>query len=121
MKATSTFFMRLFSLGFFCIFFSPASYALSGTYTVGAGYDYANLAAVAADLNGNTITSDCVFELQSNYTEESSPSITFTTWSGNATYTVTIRPAANVSSMLIDSGRPGSYAPLINLDGAQHV
>jgi len=44
------------------ISFPVLSYAgLSGTYTVGAtGYDYTNLAAVAAALNGNTLTGDVI-------------------------------------------------------------
>jgi len=54
---------------------------LSGTYTVGAtGYDYTNLAAVAAALNGNTLTGDVIFELRSNYVESPSSSVVFTTW-----------------------------------------
>ena len=89
------------------LFVVISGYALSGIYTVGpSGSNYANLAAVATALNGNTITADCVFELQSDYTETPASTITFTTWTGNNTFHVTIRPASGVVSMLTTAGDP---------------
>src|SRR5262245_28787044 len=116
--------LRLFRNGLLAItfsLFSLSAFALSGTYTVGSGYDYTNLAAVATALNSSGVTGDCIFELQANYTEAPSASITFSAWTGNSTYKVTIRPAAGVSSMLLTAGDPGTSVPLIMLTGAQNM
>jgi hypothetical protein len=75
---------------------------LSSLITIGPGFDYTNLTDAIIILNGCGITQPTVLELQSNYvsTSETFP-ISLGTISGtSATNTITIRPAADVSSAL---------------------
>ncbi|MBN8568002.1 MAG: T9SS type A sorting domain-containing protein [Ignavibacteria bacterium] len=94
---------------------SPNSYLvtpiLSGTYTVGATGNYANLTAVANTLSpsNSEITGNVIFELQNDYdgtTGETLP-ISFPQFNSSGSYTVTIRPALGVTAR-VTSGDPGS-------------
>ena len=94
---------------------SPNSYTvtpiLSGTYTVGATGNYANLTAVANILSpsNSEITGNVIFELQNDYdgtTGETLP-ISFPQFNSSGSYTVTIRPALGVTAR-VTSGDPGS-------------
>lgn len=122
MTLSNTSFKRsFFKVLFFIIsiLFSNQSFGLNGgTYAVGPGQTYTNLAAVAAALNGQSITGNVIFELQSNYTDASIAStVSFTGWTGSSSFTVTIRPASGVSSTLITAGTPAANTPLISLAG----
>ena len=93
----------------------------SGTvFTVGPGYNYTNLTAVAAALNTTTIlTCNVVFELQSNYTSLSEIyPIQFNQFATYGNYTAIIRPAASTTQTT--SGNPGS-SDLIELNGVSNL
>ncbi len=75
---------------------------LSSVITIGAGYDYTTLTDALVILNGCGITQPTTLELQSNYvsTSEAFPISLGSITGASATNTITIRPAAGVSSSL---------------------
>ena len=105
---------------------SPVLYSLTlsgGTYTVGTGGNYANLTAVAAELNSKTITGDVIFEFTSAYNGSAGETfpITFNQFAtSGGTWTATIRPAAGVSDVTTE-GDPGSANSLIVLNGTDRI
>ncbi|MDP3462201.1 MAG: hypothetical protein Q8S18_05360, partial [Bacteroidales bacterium] len=91
---------------------TPSSYtivgALSGTYSVGAGKDYATLTAAITDLNGKEVTGAVVFELwDATYPAETFPIIIQKPARANPTDLITIRPKAGVSSVVSGSSATG--------------
>ena len=93
-----------------------------GPFTIGPTGDFNSVADVAGVLNGTTVNCNLVFELQPAYVSsgESYP-INFTNISYGGAYTVTVRPAAAVVTMLTTAGDPGTANPLINLNGADNI
>lgn len=96
----------------------------SGIYPVGNSAPlYTKISQIADSLDNATITGNVIFELQSDYdgTVGEILPITFKPFivSGGA-WTVTIRPAAGVTSR-ITSGDPGSSLPLIQLNGINNL
>ncbi len=75
---------------------------LAPVITIGPGFDYANLTDAILILNGCGITQPTILELQSNYvsTSETFPISLGSITGASATNTVTVRPAAGVSSAL---------------------
>ena len=94
---------------------------LSGVYTVGAGGSYTNLTAVASALNnsGNTVTGNVVFELTSAYSGSETLPVIFNAYNtSNPSYTVTIRPASGVSSVLTSGS---SNSNVFRLNGVKNL
>jgi hypothetical protein len=108
----------LFLFSIFCAQSTIAAGITGGTYPIGPGQTYTTLGAFATALNGSTLSSNVIAELQSDYVDASiAATISFTGWTGG-TYTVTIRPSASVSSILYTAGIPAANTPLISLTGA---
>jgi hypothetical protein len=106
--------------------FASSTITLSGTYTVGMGANYTNLSAVANELKQKVITGNVIFEIQSTYQgmTETIPIVfsEYTTRGGN--WSVTIRPASGVSSVLTygrPPGHPYTTYPVIKLDGVDRL
>lgn len=97
----------------------------AGTYPVGTGEFYTNLAAVAAEISAKPIAGNVIFELTNNYDADTNLTapIVFNqpSYVGTGTFTITIRPAASVTTERVTQGNPGSGNALIVLDGARRV
>jgi hypothetical protein len=93
---------------------------LSGTYTVGAGGNYATLTAAVADYNTRSLCGPVVFSLtDANYsTSETFPININANASASVTNTLTIKPATGISPLV--TGAVGTGA-LIKLNGADYV
>ena len=106
------------TLGYFAVGRLITASTLSGSYTVGAGGDYATLTAAVADLNTKLMSGPVTFLLTDNaYAAETFP-ITINANGGNsATNTLTIKPASGASPVF--SGTPSSA--LIVLNGIDYV
>jgi hypothetical protein len=93
-----------------------------GTYQVGVTRPYTSLTHVASELSTKILLGNIIFELQSDYSTavETFPIVynQFTTAGGN--WTVTIRPAAGITSR-VTSGSPPPYLPLIHLNGVDRL
>jgi hypothetical protein len=101
---------------------TPSSYtivgALSGTYSVGAGQDYATLTAAITDLNGKEVTGPVTFELwDATYPAETFPIIIQKPARANPTDLVTIKPKSGVSSAISGSSATG----ILVLMGADYI
>lgn len=97
---------------------------LSGVRAVGPGETFTNLTQLANDLNGGNyyVNNNVVFELSAAYTETIAAPIIFNEpFKTDASYTITIRPAA-AATLLITSGDPGSGSTnaVIDLNGVGH-
>ncbi len=92
----------------------------SGKYTIGTSGNYTSIAAATIDLVKGTVTGDVIFEIQNDYNlnEEGIPlSIKqFTSQGGD--WTVTIRPAEDVTSLLLSGAITSNTAGLLNFNGA---
>ncbi|MBI5019929.1 MAG: S8 family serine peptidase [Ignavibacteriales bacterium] len=106
--------------------FASSTMTLSGLYTVGIGANYTNLTAVANELKQKIIIGNVVFEIQSTYQgmTETVPIVfsEYTTRGGN--WTVTIRPASGVTSVVTygkPPGHPYTTYPVIKLDGIDRM
>jgi hypothetical protein len=95
-----------------------------GTYSVGPTGTYPNLTAVAAEVNTKPLSGNVIFELQPTYTSASEVfPIVFNqpSYTVPGPLTITIRPAAGVSSELATEGNPGGSNHLIVLDGMRDM
>ncbi len=90
-----------------------------GTKSVGPGGDYATLTAAFADLNVNGVTCQVVLELQANYTSagETFPLQLNQVVGASATNTITIRPQAGATGLIITTNAIGTFY----LNGADYV
>ncbi|MBP7866267.1 MAG: VCBS repeat-containing protein [Acidobacteria bacterium] len=92
---------------------------LSGTYTVGAGGDYATLTAAVAAYNAAPITGPVLFTLlDTSYPGETIPIAINANAGASSTNALTIRPAAGVAVVI--EGSPAANG-LIYLNGADWV
>lgn len=101
---------------------TPSSYtivgALSGTFSVGAGQDYATLTAAITDLNSKEVTGPVTFELwDATYPAETFPILIQKPVRANPTDLVTIRPKSGVSSVISGSSATG----ILVLMGADYI
>lgn len=106
---------------FASIMHARAQFLPGGTYPVGLGNPYSTLTDVANALKTNTLLGDVVFEIQVGYNTnfETFP-ITFKPFaSSGGTWKVTIRPAANTTT--ITEGDAGANNALISLDSADRI
>jgi subtilisin-like proprotein convertase family protein len=101
---------------------TPTSFVppLIGTYTVGAGGDFATLTAATTAYNSNGISGSVIFSLTAaQYSSTETFPITFNQNScATATNTLTIKPATGVSSVI--TSELASNA-LIRLNGADYI
>lgn len=96
---------------------SKKAVALSGTYTVGIGGDYATLSAAVADFNSAAITGPVTFNLtDATYPSETFPIKIEENAGSSATNTLTIKPAAGVDAMI-----SGNAAILFQINAADYV
>ncbi|MBI3235243.1 MAG: hypothetical protein HYZ42_14610, partial [Bacteroidetes bacterium] len=93
-----------------------------GTYTVGTTGTYANLTAVANELNSKSISGNVTFELTSSYTGtgETLPINFYNFDETGGNWTATIRVASSVSTRTL-SGTSISGAPVISFNGVQDL
>lgn len=96
---------------------STLSGTMSGTYTIPGNYPTINAAVNAVLANG--VSAKLVFELQSNYTGagETYPINIPATLGNTSDKTITLRPAANVSSVSISGS---STTSIITFNGARY-
>ncbi|MEO6789221.1 MAG: hypothetical protein ABI318_24110, partial [Chthoniobacteraceae bacterium] len=102
-------------------FVAPANAApLSGTKTIGPTGDYASIGAAIADVQAKTLGGALVLELQPAYvsTVETFP-LTFTNLTTTAANTLTLRPQAGATALIIASA--DTTAATVDLNGAQFV
>lgn len=98
-----------------------ASAISSGTYTVGTGGDFPDLAAAVADLNSSTLTGPVVFKILNGSYSGSDWQITIGDINGaGSTNTVTIQPDAGADVKISVSGS-SSDNYVIQLDDAEFV
>lgn len=85
--------------------------AACGTKSVGPGGDYATLTAAFADLNASGVSCQVVLELQADYTSggETFPLQLNQIVGSNAANTITIRPQAGASGVIITTGAAGTF------------
>ncbi|MBI2428243.1 MAG: hypothetical protein HYV29_05505 [Ignavibacteriales bacterium] len=112
-KSTS----KINSFSHFVIGMTPET--ISGTKTVGAtGADYPTLTAAIDSVTSKIFTGPVMLTLlDSLYASETLPIAIPALTGGNATNTLTIKPAAGISPII--SGN--SFSAVIKLDGADHV
>ena len=95
-----------------------------GTYLVGVGRAYPTLTAVANEISTKPISGNVVFELDTTYDGlgETFP-IVFNqpSYTVAGPLTITIRPAATVTTERVTAGNPGGNNNLIYLDGARDL
>jgi hypothetical protein len=134
---SSSWLKRAFLAIIYCLVTQLSYAALSGTYTINPGgaasaTNYKSITSAISDIslgsrpdggtpNGAGVSGAVIFQLSSSYTSsgETFP-LTFGNISGlSSTNTITIRPAANVTSVrsIINSGIDAS----INLNGASYI
>jgi hypothetical protein len=110
------------NLGYFIIG-DKASLA-GGTYTTGTGRAYANLTAVAADLNSKTLTGNVIIKLSKDYTGTAGETfpITFYEWgSTGGPWNVTIMVQDTIITARTTSGTPATGTSLIVLSGCDRL
>lgn len=92
---------------------------LSGTYTVGAGQDFATLTAAVASANTNGLCGPTVFSLtDATYSSSETFPITITELAGSSTTnTLTIRPASGVNAAITGSNTQA----IIRINGADNI
>jgi len=92
----------------------------AGPHYIGTGKEYANLTAVAADLNTNSLIANTVFYITDAYngTSETFP-ITFSVFTQN--FTVSIMPDPAATSTFITEGNAIASNPLIILNGTNNI
>ncbi|WP_234110990.1 hypothetical protein, partial [Chryseobacterium sp. R2A-55] len=96
---------------------SKKAVALSGTYTVGTGGDYATLSAAVADFNSAAITGPVTFNLtDATYPSETFPIKIEENAGSSATNTLTIKPATGVDAII-----SGNAAILFQINAADYV
>jgi hypothetical protein len=91
---------------------------LSGTYTIPGSFP--SLSSAVSVLNFVGVSGDVVFELGSTSYTELTGGVTFGSYPGNATYSVTVRPAAGVAAT-ISFQATASEGKGIAFNGAKHV
>lgn len=119
MKRTALLFLAVCSLIVSSAF---AQSGLSGTQKIGPGATYPTLTGAIKALITNGVKGPVVLELQANYTSstETFP-IKVPLLSGvSETNTLTIRPAANATGLVIQSP-PMTFSPVIRLDSAAYT
>ena len=92
---------------------------LSGTYTVGAGQDFATLTAAVASANTNGLCGATVFNLtDATYSSSETFPIVLNELAGSSsTNTLTIKPASGVSATITGS----NASAILKLNGADYV
>jgi len=109
----------------FCIFYflpfmsllaQPCATTLSGSYTIGTGGDFPTISAAASAYNNSCIDGNVTFYLISSVytTNESFPIIFDRNNSAGPNATLTIKPAAGISTVITGSA---SYGALIKIQG----
>jgi hypothetical protein len=93
----------------------------SGNYTIGATGTYTNLTSLANALktaSGNSVTGDCYFEIQSDYSTASEAfPIVFYQFTNAGSFQITIRPKSGVSAVLTEGS---STTAIISIDGGDN-
>lgn len=93
---------------------------LSGTRSIGPTGDYASIGAAIADVQAQTLGGALVLELQAGYVSavESFP-LVFSNLGTTSSNTLTLRPQAGATALLISSA--DTSAATVDLNGAQYV
>ena len=112
-------FAALFVAGlFFATAFSQTC-TMSGTYKVGPGGTYTTLTAALLALRTNGLASSVILELKTNYTSTGETNISFAAINClTASRTLTLRPEAGASGLLISSSITG---PTVNVSNVRYV
>jgi hypothetical protein len=97
---------------------TPAVFYPPGTYTVGPTGTFCSLKGVAAFLNLFTISGAYIFELQPTYNGsiEATPIVFNNNAGSSASNTVTIRPAAGATNLMITNGTSNNTIRLNGMD-----
>jgi hypothetical protein len=89
---------------------------LSGIKTVGDGGDYTTLTDAVLDVNTNGLNGNTVFEIKDGY--DKTENVTIRSYMGNNQYTLTIRPKAGATEVIL---RSETYSTPIQLENANNI
>jgi hypothetical protein len=89
---------------------------LSGIKTVGNGGDYTTLTDAVKDVNTNGLNGNTVFEIKDGY--DKIEHVTIKSYPGNNQYTLTIRPEAGASEVIL---RSDTYSIPIKMDSTNNI